>query len=286
MATTATAVPATAGTQQEGLAGQVARLADIDPSVLDAMRAEALGAERGVVAYGEYQTGGWWTASLMNRSGDPDDVVIGDGRPLPTSLLETMPATKAFLAGLGLEFMYVRLARLEPHSYLWEHRDYAELNDTGRHRLHVPLVTNPSAVLVTAGHRVHLAAGVLWRLTPTVAHGVRNATGPDRLHLIADVYTDDVLRALAARPLLAPGDAAPLPVLDQAGRERLLGQAGQLADLGFTGPAEHRLLSAFYDFAMPEGTGYDLVAELHVRRGDPQAAQRWRTAKAHLLARP
>ncbi|MEK8141540.1 aspartyl/asparaginyl beta-hydroxylase domain-containing protein [Streptomyces sp. M10(2022)] len=85
--------------------------------------------------------------------------MIGDGRPRPTTLLNEMPVTRDFLAGLGLDFMFVRLARLEPHSYLWEHRDYAELTERGRHRLHIPLITNPSAVLVTAGARVHMGAG-------------------------------------------------------------------------------------------------------------------------------
>ena len=45
----------------------------------------------------------------MNHSGDPHDVLIGDGRPRPTSLLEEMPATAQFLDSLGLDFMYVRL---------------------------------------------------------------------------------------------------------------------------------------------------------------------------------
>jgi hypothetical protein len=283
----ATATARETGLQRADLTGQVARLADLDESVVERMRAEALGAStRGAVAYGEYQSGGWWTASLMNHSGDPHDVVIGDGRPRPTTLLEEMPVTGAFLAGLGLDLMYVRLARLEPHSYLWEHRDYTELRSTGRHRLHIPLVTNPSAVLVTAGARVHLAAGALWRLTPAQAHGVRNATGPDRLHLIADVYADDAYRELAARPHLHDGDAADLPVLTPEDRDRLMSHAGQLADLGFTDSAEQTLLRAYYAYALPEGGAYDLIAELHAGRGADDQARRWHEAKAHLLARP
>lgn len=287
-----TTFPATATAPETGpgradLRDQVARLADLDESVVEQMRGEALGAStRGIVAYGEYQSGGWWTASLMNHSGDPHDVVIGDGRPRPTTLLEEMPVTGAFLAGLGLDYMYVRLARLEPNSYLWEHRDYTELRATGRHRLHIPLVTNSSAVLVTAGARVHLAAGALWRLTPTQAHGVCNTTGPDRLHLIADVYADDAYRELADRPRLRDGDAVDLPALEAADRARLLSQAGQLADLGFTGPAEQTLLRAYYAYALPEGGAYDLIAELHAGRGAHEAARRWHEAKAHLLARP
>ncbi|WP_307527741.1 aspartyl/asparaginyl beta-hydroxylase domain-containing protein [Streptomyces umbrinus] len=198
----------------------------LDLVLRDLHRAEALGAPTRGVAYGESQSGGWWTTSLMNHSGDPHDVVIGDGCPQPTSLLEEMPATARFLDSLGLNFMYVRLARLEPHSYLWEHRDYAELSERGRHRLHVPLVTNASAVLVTAGARVHMGAGSLWRLTPSQAHGVCNSTGLDRLHLIADVYADDTYGALAARPYLRDGDAADLPEMTSADRAGLLERAG------------------------------------------------------------
>ncbi|WP_331759867.1 aspartyl/asparaginyl beta-hydroxylase domain-containing protein (plasmid) [Streptomyces sp. NBC_01525] len=281
----ATEVPADAGRTE--VVDQVARLADLVEPVVEQLRAEALGAPtRGVVAYGAYQSGGWWTASLLGRSGDPSDAVIGDGKPRPTSLLEAMPATARFLDGLGLDFMWVRLARLEPHSYLWEHRDYAELRDTGRHRLHIPLVTNPSAVLITAGARVHMAAGALWRLTPSQAHGVCNTTGPDRLHLIADVYEDDAYRALADRPHLRDGDAADLPEMTGAQRAALLSRAGQLADLGFTTAAEQTLLRTYYAYALPEGGAYDLIAELHEGRHGDADARRWREAKAHLLARP
>ncbi|MFJ5850813.1 aspartyl/asparaginyl beta-hydroxylase domain-containing protein [Streptomyces sp. NPDC092903] len=287
---TFTATTATEGTSYPGpeLLGQVARLADLDEMLVERMRAEALGAPtRGKAAYGEYQSGGWWTASLMNHStdGDPDDVVIGDGRPRPTTLLNRMPVTKNFLAGLGLDFMYVRLARLQPHSYLWEHRDYAELNERGRHRLHIPLVTNPSAVLVTAGTRVHMATGSLWRLTPSRAHGVRNVTGPDRLHLIADVYTDATYQKLAARPHLRTGDAAQLPVKTAADRDRLMKRATELVSLGFISSAEQVLLRAYYAYAMVEGGAYDLIAELHSNRGADADAARWTKAKSHLLAR-
>ncbi|WP_105974692.1 aspartyl/asparaginyl beta-hydroxylase domain-containing protein [Streptomyces geranii] len=285
-----TTLPAAAAAQtgpwRADVLDQVARLTDLEETAVEQMRAEVLGAPTpGVVAYGEYQSGGWWTTALMNMSGDPHDVVIGDGRPRPTSLLKQMPATAAFLDSLGLTFMYVRLARLEPHSYLWEHRDYAELRDTGRHRLHVPLVTNPSAVLVTAGARVHMAAGSLWRLTPSQAHGVCNTTGPDRLHLIADVYADDAYEALAARPHLHDGDAADLPEMTAADRAGLLATAGQLADLGFTDAAEQTLLRAFYTYALPEGGAYDLIADLHTARRADTDVSRWREAKAHLLAR-
>ncbi|MFG3029070.1 hypothetical protein ACGFZJ_11125 [Streptomyces sp. NPDC048253] len=89
MATTfpAAVMAAQTGPGRAEVLDQVARLVDLKESAIEQMRAEALGAPtRGVVAYGEYQSGGWWTAALMNHSdsGDPHDVVIGDGRPQPT----------------------------------------------------------------------------------------------------------------------------------------------------------------------------------------------------------
>ncbi|MFE9387584.1 aspartyl/asparaginyl beta-hydroxylase domain-containing protein [Streptomyces sp. NPDC007025] len=270
------------------LTQQVARLAELDGELVERMRAEALGAgTRGVLAYNEFQSGGWWTASLMNHSesGDPRDVVIGDGRPRATSLLAQMPVTADWLRGLGLDLMYVRLARLSGHSYLWEHRDYAELQAVPRHRLHVPLSTNTSSVLVTQGAQVHMACGALWRLTPTYAHGVRNVTGPDRLHLIADVYADDAYQDLASAPCLREEDVRTLPAMSQEERGRVLARAEQMADLGFAAAAEQVLLRCFYDWALPEGGAYDLIAELHERRGDAAGAQRWRDNKTHLLAR-
>jgi len=274
---------AAAGTRE--LVEQVARLVEIDGALLERMQAEALGAPLGVVAYGDYQSGGWWTVSLLNHSGDPMDTVIGDGQARPTSLLAQMPATAEFLDGLGLDLMYVRLARLGPNSFLWPHRDYAELSDTPRHRLHVPLLTNSSATLVTHGTRVHMAAGAMWRLTPTVEHGVCNATGPDRLHLIADVYADDAYHRLASNPCLLDDDVAPLPELSGADRAALLGKADALADLGYTDAAEQTLLRTYFGVALPEGGAYDLIAELHERRGNTAAAERWRANRDRLLAR-
>jgi hypothetical protein len=115
---------------------------------------------------------------------------------------------------------------------------------------------------------------------------VCNTTGPDRLHLIADVYEDDAYRALAAGAYLRDGDAAVLPEMTGAARAALLSRAGQLAGLGFTASAEQTLLRAFYTYALAEGGAYDLIAELHDGLGAGGAARRWREAKAHLLARP
>ncbi|MFJ9523380.1 aspartyl/asparaginyl beta-hydroxylase domain-containing protein [Kitasatospora sp. NPDC101801] len=267
------------------LAGQIAQLDTVDSTQLERMRHEALTVQVPWKAeYGAYQSGGWWTTSLMNASGDAADVTIGDCAAQPTRLLEQMPATTALLAELGLNYMWVRLARLEANAFLWEHRDYDELDQIERHRLHIPLHTNTSAFLVTGGAKVHMTGGRIWRLTPTYAHGVCNLLGPDRIHLIADVYADDTYRRLARRPSLHPAAAEPLPTADEAVLAERLAAARGMAGLGYTEAAERMLLRLFYAYDLPEGTVYDLIAELHTSLGDMEAATRWTAAKKRLLA--
>lgn len=270
-----------------GLAEQIAHLDRLDPVRVERLRHEALTAPAPWKAdYSAYQSGGWWTTSLMNASGDAADVTIGDCTAKPTDLLEQMPATAELLAELGLSYMWVRLARLEPNAFLWEHRDYDELAETERHRLHIPLHTNSSAFLVTGDTKVHMSGGRIWRLTPTYAHGVCNLLGPDRIHLIADVYSDDAYQALTERASLHPSAAEPLPIASQALLADKFAAARRLADLGYIAAAEQLLLRLFYSFALPEGMTYDLIAELHTAHGDTESSVRWNAAKKRLLALP
>ncbi|MGW4812172.1 aspartyl/asparaginyl beta-hydroxylase domain-containing protein [Kitasatospora cineracea] len=267
------------------LAGQIAQLASVDAAQLERMSHEALTAQAPWKAeYSAYQSGGWWTTSLMNASGDAADVMIGDCAARPTELLQRMPATAAYLADLGLNYMWVRLARLEGNAFLWEHRDYDELDQVERHRLHIPLHTNSSAFLVTGGTKVHLAGGRIWRLTPTYPHGVCNLLGPDRIHLIADVYADEAYQRLARRPSLHPAAAEALPAASRTVLAERLETARNMSTLGYTEAAERMLLRLFYTYALPEGTAYDLIAELHTSLGDLEAAARWTAAKSRLLA--
>jgi hypothetical protein len=269
----------------KAVTGQIAELAVLGEARIERLRHEALTAPAPWKAeYGAYQSGGWWTASLMNASGDAGDVMIGDCTARPTGLLERMPATAELLAELGLSYMWVRLARLEANAFLWEHRDYDDLDRSERHRLHIPLHTNSSAFLVTGGTKVHMTGGRIWRLTPTYPHGVCNLLGPDRIHLIADVYADDAYRALVQRTRPNRPAAQRLPEASEAVLADKLADARRLAELGYTDAAEQLLLRLFYSFALPEGAAYDLIADLHTALGDAEAESRWRHAKAKLLA--
>jgi hypothetical protein len=273
-----------AETTNPGLPQQVARLDQLDPGILERLRHEALTVPSGWVAeYGQYQSGGWWTLSLLNDTGIPTDVTIKDCDPVETTLLKRMPATRKFLSLLDLRYMWVRLARLGPNSFLWEHRDYEELIGSERHRLHVPLVTNSSAALVTGGAKVHLRTGHVWRLTPTHAHGACNMLGPDRLHLILDCYTDKNLTQASANEQLSETDMVQLPAATKAQLDEHLVTARSLANLGYERSAEKHLLRLFYDYTLPEGCVYDLIASLYDSLERVTEAESWRANKTVLL---
>jgi hypothetical protein len=269
------------------LVTQIARSAPLPARLCDMSRAEVRTARiPWTREYGEYQSGGWWTASLLNGSGDPTDVTIADCDPVPTTQLQAMPHTRELLDGLGVTIMWARLAKLSANSFLWEHRDYTELEDVERHRLHIPLETNSSAFLVVGGTAVHLTPGHLWRLTPVHHHGACNLYGPDRTHLVVDCYADDRLTALLAGSDLDGSDLTPLPAADEDVLGRELADAGRLLDLGYDAAAEAHLLQLFFRYALPPGREYDLLTELYGTRGRDGTAQAWAARKRVLLGLP
>jgi hypothetical protein len=267
------------------LPSEVAALRRLDPLLMERLRHEALTVPQDwVVEYGEYQNGGWHTLSLLNDTGIPTDVTIRDcPQPQPTALLEQMPAVQELLAHLGVRCMWARLARLDAGAFLWEHRDYGELNEVERHRLHVPLVTNPSAYLVLGGTKVHMDVGRTWRLTPTSPHGVCNRYGPSRIHLIIDCYADSVFEALNADvdPDTDTVERLPAPDLDVL--EEAVSTAAGLVELGYPHAAETSLLGLFYRYAMPEGHAYDLITQVYQRLNRDAETERWRAKKNVML---
>ncbi len=56
------------------------------------------------------------------------------------------------------------------------------------HKVHVPLQTDPEAVMEIAGERFHLAPGRAWEINNLVGHGAFNGGRRDRIHLIFEVF--------------------------------------------------------------------------------------------------
>ena len=56
------------------------------------------------------------------------------------------------------------------------------------HKIHVPLQTDPRAVLTVGGTRVHLAPGHAWEVNNLVPHEAFNGGAHDRIHFVFEVF--------------------------------------------------------------------------------------------------
>lgn len=123
----------------------------------------------------------------------------------------------------------MRIARNNHDSWLWEHRDYVELDEEKKRlRLHVPLVSNPDAIMQFPQYKVHVAPGWIWKLDPTVSHAISNTGTATRAHLILDCYTNRTLRNMRNNETLEEEHVHPLPRLNPEERTKLLTQAQDL----------------------------------------------------------
>lgn len=242
----------------------ISQLTEIKPDVLRAMTDEISSADiKYKTAYGDYQSGGWHTAVLYAPGGENNDGFVHDGEAKPTSQVSNMPVTQRFLEELGLEFFTVRIARNDHDSWLWEHRDYVELNEEKKRlRLHVPLVSNPDAIMQFPHCKVHVAPGWIWKLDPTVKHAISNTGTATRMHLILDCYVNCTLRHMLNQEILEEEHVQPLPQLNLERRTQLLAHAQDLFTRQGSDKADQYLLKTFNMrgllFANPHASKSDL----------------------------
>jgi hypothetical protein len=233
--------------------------------------------------YSEYHTGGWQTLSLLNSTRRPTDTVIEDCEPVETSLLEKMPDTRAVLRGLGFKYMWGRLAKLEVNAFMHEHRDYQELKNVRRMRLHIPIITNPFSSIVIDRTRIHLALGYVWKLNPIHRHAAANFGKEERIHIILDCYVDETLDALVSTETLDPICVYGLPAPSAREIAEAINIAQRLACSGDYTSAEHGLLKMYHEYDLREGYVYDLVSQMYDEIGDRDRSELWRQNKLKFL---
>lgn len=266
------------------LTSQVAQLTPIDPVTFKHLVREVAQLEEDwSCEYGEYQSGGWKTLSLYNQSRLPQDTVIQDGRGIETSLLEKMPETQIFLQQLGLNIMSVRIARLEPQAFLWEHRDYTELEARKRLRLHIPLITNEGSQLIIKGQAIHMSTGFIWMLNPTESHGACNLGHQTRYHLLIDTYACENSDKMIADAFLNSGSVTSLPVPTEHDLQTAMAKAVNMANLGYTSSAETLLLKLFHKFSLSEGEAYNLIVSMYDQISDARESEKWRNRRDKYL---
>jgi hypothetical protein len=239
--------------------------------------------EQWTSVYSDYHTGGWQTLSLLNSTSKPTDTVIEDCKPVETSLLKKMPGTRALLHRLGFEYMWARLARLEPNAFMHEHRDYQELKDARRLRLHIPVITNPFSSIIIDSTRIHLALGHIWKLNPIHRHAAGNFGKEARIHIILDCYVDETLDAFVSGETLDSICVYGLPVPSERELEEAVNTAQKLAYLGNYQSAEHHLLKMFHEYNLGEGRAYDLISHMYDTLGDSGKSEFWLKNKIKFL---
>lgn len=84
-------------------------------------------------------------------------------------------------------FPKAMLARLEAGQRIDDHRD-GDGSHPLVHKVHIPLQTEPEAVLSAGGVPVHLAPGHAWEVNNLAPHGAFNGGRRDRVHFIFELF--------------------------------------------------------------------------------------------------
>jgi hypothetical protein len=229
--------------------------------------------------YSEYQSGGWKTLALYNSNGDSQSNDLEDGAVMPTDVARRLPRLRELIEQSSPSLMWARLLRLDPGACLWEHTDYgaANLRRDRRVRLHLPLVTNPRAVLVFPSHTVHMRAGYWWKLSADEErHGACNFGDQPRLHVILDCYLDAALSRRLSNETLDPACVEEKPPLSSSQREQLALEADALLQSGRRHEAESVFRRAFHRYALGAVSSYDLLVEYFESRSHSEGAAYWR----------
>lgn len=195
----------------------------------------------------ELRNDDWRVLALRSVAGDANRTDPG-GADLGlidwTPHASRFPEIRSFLTSLPLELQAVRLMALEPGGTSVEHVDCCIGLSWGRVRLHVPLVTTPSAHLAFDGRKVHWDRR-LWYGSFSLPHYIENLGTRTRTHLVIDGYPRPAFLDLlppSVRDLLAPGDVllpAPFQPADP--------DTGQLV------PGEFEIPRSYLNLAAPAG---------------------------------
>lgn len=140
----------------------------------------------------------WRVLSLRSPGGDA--ARTDPGNPGPVDFADTvwrskMPYLSALLADIPAPLNSVRLMALGPGAVAEPHCDPKYRLEIGFVRLHIPIVTNPEAVLVLDGVEHRWQPGTLWYGNFSRTHHVRNMGSSTRVHVVVDALLTESLAA-------------------------------------------------------------------------------------------
>jgi hypothetical protein len=121
---------------------------------------------------------------LIAVNGDPaSNAISGPMRPTPQ--LERCPLMLHALATIGAVWGRSRLMRLSGNAEVTAHVD-TNYYWRERMRVHVPIVTQPTVRFICGEAELNMKAGECWIFDTWRQHNVINASGDERIHLVAD----------------------------------------------------------------------------------------------------
>ena len=166
----------------------------------------------------KYVKTGWDALSLHGYGKHPLDIlkpgVLKSSVNIDTklqwttlSVITTMKPILGMLKKLPCEFERVRFMRLEAGKVIGKHTDKIDkdigFDDGDIIRIHMPIRTNDNVVFTLYentkdkdGTEYNLKTGHYYYTDVTKAHAVRNTSDIDRIHLVADCYSNEKMRAL------------------------------------------------------------------------------------------
>jgi uncharacterized protein (TIGR03032 family) len=144
---------------------------------------------------------------LVSANGSVDDDSV-DGDMRPTPVLERLPSLLPVFAALDAPIGRTRMMRIVPGGEATAHVD---LNRYwwDRHRVHIPLRTDPSVEFRCGDAGIHMPAGSVWVFDTWRKHNVINGSSAERIHLVIDTVGSEALTALL-------DDAQPIRRIDGA----------------------------------------------------------------------
>ncbi|WP_299537345.1 aspartyl/asparaginyl beta-hydroxylase domain-containing protein [uncultured Streptomyces sp.] len=141
----------------------------------------------------------WRCLALRSPGGAGDRTDPGGPGPLSfadTVWLDRIPYVREVLESIPAPLHAVRFMALGPDTVGMDHTDPKYGPRWGVGRLHVPVVTNPGAVLVLDGVEHRWQPGDFWFGDFSRTHRVQNSGSEHRVHLVIDVLVTPGLASL------------------------------------------------------------------------------------------
>lgn len=162
----------------------------------------------------KYNDGNWEAISLRGYSKDPENILkpgVLKTEEVTSVLQDTtlrfvseMQPINEILSYIPAEFQRVRIMRLKAGTKIEKHTDKVDksigFEDGEIIRIHVPIKTDPKVVFSLYEGKdkkdFYLEVGNYYYADVTRPHEVHNAWHDDRLHLVADCYSNQTMRDL------------------------------------------------------------------------------------------